>query len=150
MKSQFITLLTAQHNLAAAAHLAHWNVRGSHFYEYHLLFERIYEMVKEKMDGLAEQARGHGIEIPASIYHDVPELEWGSEMELAGELYKVCEEYCDALDKLHEKADDAGKYGLLNVLEDLMTDANTVKYLLGSVNDEVEVEKEEDKEKDED
>jgi DNA-binding ferritin-like protein len=68
MKSQFITLLTAQHNLAAAAHLAHWNVRGSHFYEYHLLFERIYEMVKEKMDGLAEQARGHGIEIPASIY----------------------------------------------------------------------------------
>jgi hypothetical protein len=48
------------------------------------------------------------------------------------------------------RADDAGKYGLLNVLEDLMTDANTVKYLLGSVNDEVEVEKEEDKEKDED
>jgi hypothetical protein len=35
--------------------------------------------------------------------HDVPELEWGSEMELAGELYNVCEEYCDALDKLHEK-----------------------------------------------
>jgi DNA-binding ferritin-like protein len=147
MKSQFTDLLTAQHNLAAAAHLAHWNVRGSHFYEYHLLFERIYEMVKEKMDGLAEQARGHGIEIPASIYHDVPELEWGSEMELAAELYKVCEEYCDALDKLHEKADDAGKYGLLNVLEDLMTDANTVKYLLGSVNDELgEEEKEEEEE----
>lgn len=150
MKSQFIDLLTSQHNLAAAAHLAHWNVRGSHFYEYHLLFERIYEMVKEKMDGLAEQARGHGIEIPASIYHDVPELEWGSEMELAAELHKVCEKYCEALNKLHEKADDAGKYGLLNVLEDLMTDASTVKYLLGSVNDELAEEKDEKEETDED
>lgn len=106
------------------------------------------------MDGLAEQARGHGVEIPASIYHDVPELEWGNEMELASELHKVCEKYCEALDKLHEKADELSKYGLLNVVEDLMTDASTVKYLLGSVNDDLggeekESEKEE-KETDED
>lgn len=138
MEKAFIDLLTAQYNLAGASNLAHWNVTGSHFYEYHLLFERIYGMAKAKIDLVAEQARGMGIEIPAKIFHEVPELEWGDETELASELYKVAVEYCEALDKLHEEADEANKYNVLNVVEDLMTDASTIKYLLGSVNNEFE------------
>ena len=39
------------------ARLSHWNCRGNNFYEYHLLFERIYNDLGELMDALVEQLR---------------------------------------------------------------------------------------------
>lgn len=134
MESAFIDALTKLNGLVGSARTCHWNVEGVDFYHFHLLFERIYEMAEAKVDSLAEQARGKDVEIPAKIFNDVPELDWATPAELAGELYKVVEEYCKALRKLHEKADDAGEYGILNLVEDMMTDASTMKYLLGSVN----------------
>ena len=133
METEFIDALTAQYNLAGAAQLAHWNSVGENFYSYHLLFMRIYEMVEEKIDTLAEQARGKGVEIPAKIFNSVPEIEWDDCSELAKEVLKVCEELCEALDKLHKKADEKAEYGVLNVIEDILSDCNTVKYLLSSV-----------------
>jgi starvation-inducible DNA-binding protein len=133
MKEQFIELLTAQNNLAHAAHLAHFNVDGPNFYQYHLLFERVYEVVGEKIDATAELARSHGVEIPAKIYHDVPEVEWSTCEDLAKELYGVTEDLCESMKKLHIKADDAEQYGVLSFVEGLMEDMAKVKYLLGSV-----------------
>jgi starvation-inducible DNA-binding protein len=133
MKEQFIDLLTAQNNLAHAAHLAHFNVDGPNFYQYHLLFEKVYEIVGEKIDATAELARSHGVEIPAKIYHNVPELEWSTCEDLAKELYEVTEDLCDSMKKLHIKADDAEQYGVLSFVEGLMEDMAKVKYLLGSV-----------------
>ena len=89
-------------------------------------------MVEEKIDNLAEQARGRGVEIPAKIFSSVPEIEWDDCSELSKEVLEVCEELCDALDKLHKKADEKAEYGVLNVVEDIMSDCNTVKYLLSS------------------
>lgn len=40
--------------------LAHWNVRGSNYYECHLMFERIYKDLKKQMDPLVEQLRACG------------------------------------------------------------------------------------------
>lgn len=40
--------------------MAHWNVRGSNFYEAHLLFERVYNDLGELMDGLVETMRAFG------------------------------------------------------------------------------------------
>jgi starvation-inducible DNA-binding protein len=133
MKEQFIDLLTAQNNLAHAAHLAHFNVDGPNFYQNHLLFEKVYEIVGEKIDATAELARSHGVEIPAKIYHNVPELEWSTCEELAEELYGVTEDLCESMKKLHIKADDAEQYGVLSFVEGLMEDMAKVKYLLGSV-----------------
>jgi starvation-inducible DNA-binding protein len=146
MKDQFIDLLTAQNNLAHSAHLAHFNVDGPNFYQYHLLFEKVYEVVGDKIDATAELARSYGVEIPAKIYHDVPELEWSTCEELAEELYGVTEDLCESMKKLHVKADDAEQYGVLSFVEGLMEDMAKVKYLLGSVtkaNDSKEADEEE-------
>jgi DNA-binding ferritin-like protein len=42
------------------ARLSHWNVRGSNFYEAHLMFERIYNDLGDQMDSLVEQLRACG------------------------------------------------------------------------------------------
>ena len=40
--------------------LSHWNCRGKDFYEYHLLFERVYNDLSDLMDPLVEQLRACG------------------------------------------------------------------------------------------
>lgn len=134
MEKEFIDVLTAQNNLTSAAKLAHWNVDGTDFYPFHLLFEKIYGISDSKIDKVAEQARGTGVEIPAKIFTEVPEVEWSTPAELAEELCSLVKDLKEALGKLHEKADEKSEYGLLNVLEDIMSDCNTMCYLLGSVN----------------
>lgn len=133
METEFINALKAQVNLSAASQLAHWNVDGPEFYQFHLLFERVYETVNGKIDALAEQDRGQGIEIPCKIFTDVPDVEWSTAVELAKEIYDLVVEFQSELKKLHSSADDASEYGLLNVIEDILSDCNTLTYLLGSV-----------------
>lgn len=133
METAFIDVLKAQISLSGAAQLAHWGIVGKDFYQLHLLFERIYGMVSDKIDVIAEQARGQGVEIPAKIFHDVPEIDWSTSDELVEGLLDLVSDLKEALGKLHEKCDSEGEYGILNVVEDIMSDCNTVKYLLGSV-----------------
>ena len=45
----------------------HWNVEGSDFYEYHLIFERIYTEVYESIDDFAEELRSLKSYAPASL-----------------------------------------------------------------------------------
>jgi hypothetical protein len=42
------------------ARMCHWNVRGSNYFEAHLLFERIYNDLSELMDPHIEQLRACG------------------------------------------------------------------------------------------
>ncbi len=111
MESAFIDALTAQVNLSSSAQLAHWNSEGEHFFHFHLLFERVYETVSEKVDTLAEQARGQGVEIPAKIFNSVPEIEWETLPELAKEIENLVDEFSKALDSLHEECDKKSHYG---------------------------------------
>lgn len=134
MKDSFIDVLTKLNNLAGASQLAHWNITGDggEFYSLHLLFGRVYEMVSSHLDPLAEQARGSKIEIPAKVFHDVPEIDWENGKELAEELHSIAEELCEAMETLHKECDEEGEYGILNLIEGAMTDLRSVKYLLGS------------------
>jgi DNA-binding ferritin-like protein len=45
----------------------HWNVESRDFYEYHLLFERIYLEVYESVDGFAENVRTLDLYVPAGL-----------------------------------------------------------------------------------
>jgi DNA-binding ferritin-like protein len=137
METALLNLLTAINNLSGAAQLAHWNVTGPEFPQYHELFARIYGMASANLDPVAEQTRGNGIEIPAKIFHDVPELEWSTATELVKELYGVVEEYCDALNEAHKEADKGDEYGILNIVEGMMTESRTLLYLLGSTIDKI-------------
>lgn len=90
------------------ARLSHWNVRGSNFYEAHLMFERIYNDLADQMDALVEQLRacgfnpdfnlftGPGIDMDHYDCHSTAELTLDYVMALSGVItvyYKFCEEH---------------------------------------------------------
>jgi DNA-binding ferritin-like protein len=135
MKDQLIETLTALNCVANAAQLAHWNITGKDFYQLHLMFERIYGTLSGQLDGLAEQARGCGVEIPAKVFNSVPEVEWSSSEELVKEIGRLNSKYKSSLKDLHEDCGDAGNLGLVNLIEGYLTDVNTVEYLLKSTAD---------------
>jgi starvation-inducible DNA-binding protein len=116
-----------------AAQLAHWNVVGRDFYQLHLLFERIYGILDAQVDLIAEQGRGIGIEIPARVFNEVPELEWTTGFDLVGRLMGLCMRYRSDLELLREVAEQEKQFGLVNVIEGFLTDSNTIHYLLNSV-----------------
>jgi DNA-binding ferritin-like protein len=134
MKEQYIDSLTKLCSVANASRLCHWNIsgKGNQFYSMHLLFAKIYELAEEHVDELAEQARGSDVEIPAKVFHEVPEIEWSTNEDMVEELYKVVEDLCESLDSLHKKADSEDEFGVLNVVEGLMTVTRKIKYLLSS------------------
>lgn len=115
--------------------MAHWNIVGPNFYELHLLFERIYDIAGAKMDGLAEQARGCGCEIKASIFNSVPEIDWMTSDDLVRRLNLLNSDLKFALEKLRTEADGESNYGVVNLVEDMLSDCNVIKYLLSSVLD---------------
>jgi hypothetical protein len=88
--------------------MSHWNVRGSNYYECHLLFERIYKDLKKLMDPLVEQLRacgfspdfdlfkGPGIEMEYYDCHSLVELTLDYLMSLSGTIamfYRFAEEH---------------------------------------------------------
>jgi DNA-binding ferritin-like protein len=137
MEEIFLQALELQNNLLGASRLAHWNIEGTDFYQFHLLFERIYETVGSKVDGLAEQARGLGIEIRARIFNSVPEIDWATSLELCERLLELNTAFRDGLERLREEADESKLYGVVNIVEDVLSDCNVISYLLSSVLNEL-------------
>jgi DNA-binding ferritin-like protein len=137
METLFLQALELQNNLLGAARLAHWNIVGTNFYQFHLLFEKIYEMVQKKVDILAEQARGARIEIRASVFNSVPELTWATESDICDGLQRLNGEFREGLERLREEAESGRNYGIVNIVEDILSDCNTIEYLLGSVLEEL-------------
>lgn len=90
------------------AQMAHWNVRGSNFYEAHLMFDRVYGDLSGLMDPLIEQLRacgfnpdfdlfkGPGISMEYYDCHSTAELVLDYVMALSGTValyYNFCEEH---------------------------------------------------------
>lgn len=137
METLFLQALELQNSLLGAARLAHWNIVGTDFYQFHLLFERIYETVEEKVDILAEQARGARVEVRASIFNSVPELTWTNGPDLCEKLQELNIEFRDGLERLREEAESGKNYGIVNIVEDILSDCNTIGYLLNSILEEL-------------
>lgn len=67
-------------DLGSQVKFAHWNVRGIHFYQLHLLFDQIAEHIAEHIDDIAERigALGgvaHGTVREAAKHSGVPEYD---------------------------------------------------------------------------
>lgn len=58
MKENFTELLVKLRLLSMYYQTAHWTVKGSLFYQDHLLFERLYNTVVGEIDEVAEKAIG--------------------------------------------------------------------------------------------
>lgn len=107
-------------------HSFHWNVEGSDFYEYHKLFEEIYNEVYESIDPFAENVRKLGAYMPTS-YHTLSMLSKiededrvPTKEEMVMELIRDSEKMQIILKKTYDAAEAAGEHGFSNFLAERM------------------------------
>ena len=102
----------------------HWNTEGPDFYEFHLLFERIYVEVYESIDDFAEELRALQSYTPASLgllsqlstiadQNGVPSPS-GMAMELLTDSDNLAEMFRQGFDQ----AEAMGDHGFSNFLAD--------------------------------
>jgi DNA-binding ferritin-like protein len=132
MNSLFYSVFTSHMAFKGAAQLAHWNVVGKDFYQLHLLFGKVYETLDSQTDTFAEQARGLGVEIPAGVFNQVPDIEWSVNIELVEWLMLLCMRYKSDLELFRDVLEQEKQHGFVNVIEGFLTDSNTLCYLLKS------------------
>jgi len=104
----------------------HWNVEGSDFYEYHKLFEEIYNEVYGAIDPYAENVRKLGGYMPTS-YHNLSMLtriddedRVPNKDQMIQELIQDSERIQIVLKKNYDAAEAAGEHGLSNFLAERM------------------------------
>jgi len=108
------------------AHSFHWNVEGRDFYEYHKLFEEIYEEVYGSIDAFAENIRKLDAYMPTS-YHTLSMLtriededRVPNKDQMVQELLMDSEKILIILKKNYDAAEAAGEHGLSNFLAERM------------------------------
>jgi starvation-inducible DNA-binding protein len=107
-------------------HSFHWNVEGSDFFEYHKLFEEIYNEVYGSLDAFAENIRKLDAYMPTS-YHTLSMLtkiededRVPSKDEMVKELLVDSEKILLILKKNYDLAEAASEHGLSNFLAERM------------------------------
>lgn len=102
----------------------HWNVEGPDFYQYHKLFGKIYEEVQSSVDMLAEQIRTLDEYAPGSLTR-FKELTTITEdtvipnnLVMAKNLLKENQKVLLSLTAAYNKAEEDGKLGISNFLQD--------------------------------
>jgi len=104
----------------------HWNVEGSDFFEYHALFEKIYEEVYGVVDDFAENIRKLKTYTPASLarFNMLTQVKDETEIipleAMVQELLADNERMILILKKTYDAAEAAGKHGFSNFLAERM------------------------------
>jgi starvation-inducible DNA-binding protein len=104
----------------------HWNVEGSDFFEYHALFEKIYEEVYGVVDDFAENIRKLKTYTPASLsrFNMLTQVKDETEIipleAMVQELLQDNERMILILKKTYDAAEAAGKHGFSNFLAERM------------------------------
>lgn len=106
------------------AHGFHWNVTGSDFFEYHGLFESIYDEVYDAIDPFAEKVRTLQVFVPASLsglsivtqVEDCTDNPPPSKEEMVAELIDDSETLLQVLKTAYNLCGLYGKYGFENFL----------------------------------
>lgn len=103
-------------------HSFHWNVEGQDFYEYHKLFQEIYEEVYGSIDDFAEKIRSLGAYYPVSL-HNLnmltkidDENRVLSKDDMVNELLVDNEKMLMILKKTYDAAEAEGEHGFSNFL----------------------------------
>jgi starvation-inducible DNA-binding protein len=107
-------------------HAFHWNVEGRDFYEYHTLFETIYQEVLDHVDDFAEKLRSLSIYTPytfqtLSMLSKVEDENYvPSKDQMVSELLMDNEKMLIILKKTYDAAEAAGENGFSNFLAERM------------------------------
>jgi starvation-inducible DNA-binding protein len=108
------------------SHNFHWNVEGIDFYEYHKLFEGIYQEVLDSIDDFAEKLRALGTYVPAShsaftMLSQIPdENQLLPKEAMVQELLQDNEKLIKVLKLVYDLAEQAGEHGFSNFLAERM------------------------------
>lgn len=104
----------------------HWNVTGADFFEYHTLFEKIYDEVYGSIDNFAENIRKLKTYTPASYsrFSLLSKIDEETEIipleVMVKELLMDNEKMIIILKKTYDTAEIAGKHGFSNFLAERM------------------------------
>lgn len=102
----------------------HWNVEGPDFYQYHMLFNTIYDEVQGSVDTLAEQIRTLDEYAPGSLarFKDLSSIEEDtsipSNVDMAKRLYAENLKVLQSLNNSYSLAEQENKLGISNFLQD--------------------------------
>jgi len=118
--------LATEFNFYLKSHRFHWNVEGSDFYEYHKLFQKIYEEVLDSIDDFAEKIRTLGAYVPASLSafsmlsQVADENQNITKEAMVLELLQDNEIMLKVLKLVYDLAEQAGEHGFSNFLAERM------------------------------
>lgn len=122
--NQLKIAFASQYAFAIKAQNFHWNVEGSDFYQYHNLFETIYDEVYGAIDAFAENIRKIKAYTPASLYRFSALSAIDDETEVLApeamiqELLRDAEKMQEIMKVLFVEAENRGEHGLSNFLAD--------------------------------
>jgi len=122
--NQIKIAFASQYAFAIKAQNFHWNVEGADFYQYHNLFETIYNEVYGAIDAFAENIRKLKAYTPASLYRFSALSAVDDEVEIlepsamVSELLRDAEKMQEIMKVLFQEAEERGEHGLSNFLAD--------------------------------
>ena len=131
-------LLASTFSLYLKAHGFHWNVMGSNFPQYHDFFGEIYEMVHDEVDDVAEQIRQLGSFAPASLERFsaltliADDLGIPEPVDMIFKLKGDNDMLMSQINNCNSLAEEAGKIGLANFLQDMMMHHSKLGWKLAS------------------
>jgi DNA-binding ferritin-like protein len=121
-------------NAIIVSRVAHWTVRGPDFYQYHLMFERVYNELSELQDTQIEQLRalGHNptFQELSGPGIDVPAYDTLSLTELTMDYLVAVQAVFTTAFEYSEEANDSRMYGFGDFLQGGLQTMLQVQYLL--------------------
>ncbi len=120
------------------SHGYHVNVVGADFYQYHKLFQKVYEDSQENIDAIAEEIRTLQGIVPFSLIRidELTKIEDANGsptgLEMVKELLDDTETVCETIRTAHKLAEDENCYGLINYLEGRLDDHYKFQWMLRS------------------
>jgi starvation-inducible DNA-binding protein len=116
------TLLADSVTMYFVAQGFHWNVEGQDFYQYHGLFQEVYEDVYSAIDPIAENIRKLGEYAPYTLskFTDLRTVEpkdvKPDPKAMAKELIRINDALIESVDKAFKDAEKAGEQGIMDFL----------------------------------
>jgi starvation-inducible DNA-binding protein len=143
VREKLIELLNARLadslDLSTQAKQAHWNVKGIHFYQLHLLFDKVAEHVEGYVDLVAERATAlggiaMGTARVAAQFSSLPEYNLNA---VTGEehlkaLSQNLARYANLIRKAIDEAENLGDKGTADLFTQIVRDADEDLYFLES------------------
>ena len=133
-----VTLASAS-DMYSQSKFAHWNVKGDNFYQLHLLFDHVAEVIEAQVDPIAERITqlggvANGTNRQSAMCSILPEypVDTVAGMDHVRALSESLGKYCQCLREASDDIDDIGDGPTSDFYNQLIVDAEEQLYFLES------------------